>query len=187
VRGGERKMDCRKVDKLLSQYLDNSLDVSCKDKIKSHLDGCKECMSEFNAMAKVDELIKLKAKETPSREYFKNYWQRLKSKLDKNDVQQLPKDRIFLNPFFTRVAFAFNGILIVFLIFLGSLLYVHSQRIRSLELVQEETQKVWYQYLSHLRTKIGVMGNMQTIDKTEERFIINRFPAGKSKEKEVFL
>ncbi len=180
-------LDCRKVNKLLSQYLDNSLDMDCRNKIKNHLKMCKLCMSELNSMGKIDGLIKLKAKETPSKEYFENYLRRLKNKFEGTVVSQNVGNREFKNPFFTKIAFAFNGILIVFLIFLGTLLYIHSQRIKSLEIAQEETQKLWCQYLSHLRTKIFVTENMPSIDKNEERVIINHPRMGRSKEKEVSL
>ncbi|MDD5455306.1 MAG: zf-HC2 domain-containing protein [Candidatus Ratteibacteria bacterium] len=167
-------MDCRKVEKLLSRYLDNSLNESSLDEVKSHLDSCEKCMTEFNAMVKIDGLVKLKAKETPSKEYFENYWRRLEDKIDNGHIYSLSEQKRLFSPFLAR--FAFNSILAALLIFLGGLLYIHSQQIKSLQFVQEETHKTMTRYLAHLRTKIdmkeGIQSSVQPFDKIEKAAIM---------------
>lgn len=123
---------------------------------------------------KIDELIKLKLKESPPKEYFENYSQRVRNKLDRaiipQEVEEVKRER-FLDSVFARAAFAFNVVLIVALVFLGALAYIHSQHIKTLQFVQEESQKDVLRYLAHLRAKVMLFGEdsiSQQLDKLEK-------------------
>lgn len=161
-------MNCNKIEKLLSGYLDNSLNVTYRDEIKKHLAGCQKCMDNLNAMAQIDNLIKLKTKEKPSKEYWENYLPQLENKLNTVITKQLIEDRKLSNSFILKFAFVFNGVLIALLIFLGGLLYINTQQIKSLQLTQEEIQQEMSKTVFHLVTKTNTEGNMSKFDKLEK-------------------
>lgn len=145
-------MDCRKVERLLSDYLNNSLKDRYMDKIKQHLAQCERCTDTFNAMKKIDNLLKLKIKEKPHKEYWQNYWTKLEDRLDNNTTPQQVKNTRLLNPPLPKFSPAFSGILIALLILVNSLLYVKIQQITSLQSAlnkqQEQMQKEISRYLT---------------------------------------
>lgn len=161
-------MNCKKIEKMLSSYLDNSLNITDKDEIKKHLNQCQKCMDYLNTITKIDNLIKLKVKEKPSKEYWESYLPQLENKLNTVITKQLIEDRKLSNSFILKFAFAFNGVLIALLIFLGGLLYINTQQIKSLQLTQEEMQQEMSKTVFHLITKTNAEGNMPKFDKLEK-------------------
>ena len=157
-------MKCKQVEKMLSSYLGNSLKVTYRDAIKEHLAECGKCMNCLNTMTKLDNLLKLKVKEKPSNEYWESYWSRLESKLTRTMPQQLSENGSSFNRFIPKFAFAFNGILIAVVIFLSGILYVHSQQIKLLQSVQEETERQICRYLFQLTTKVNAEPDAQMLD-----------------------
>ena len=135
-------MECKKVERLLSSYLDNLLNIADRDEIKCHLAKCQKCMDCYYAMAKIDNLIKLKVKEKPSEEYWENYWGKLESKLlDRTMILQLSENRSSFNRFIPKFAFALNGILIALLIFVSGLLHIRPQEMKLFQYLHEEMQQ----------------------------------------------
>lgn len=140
-------MECEKVERLLSSYLDNPLKITYRDEIKEHLAKCQKCMNELNTMTKIDSLIKLKVKEKPSKEYWESYWGKLKPKLDRTMVPQQAENRRLRNLFFSPPKFssAFSGILIALLILMNGFLYMSIRELTSsivtISRGEEEMQK----------------------------------------------
>lgn len=154
-------MECKKVERLLSDYLDNSLRVTDRDAIKEHLAKCRKCTDCYYAMAKIDGLIKLKAKEKPSKEYWESYWGKLESKLlDRTRTSQLSENRKLFNLFFTppKFAFALNGILIALLIFVSGLLQIRTQEMKLFQSLHEEMQQQISRHLLYPETRISPVG-----------------------------
>lgn len=157
-------MNCRNVERLLSKYLDNSLDMSERQKLEMHLDVCTKCADNLKSMMKVDNLLKLKLKEKPTKEYFENYWTKLKSRLTEYPTENrtmVPRrfnDGRWSNLFTPRFSSAFSGILIVLLILVNGLLYVQIRQVTSLQTVlaerQEEMQKEISRYLTKTHNKV---------------------------------
>ena len=185
-------MECEKVNRFLSSYLDNSLKTTYRNAIKEHLDRCHKCMDELNTMTKIDNLLKLKTEEKPSKEYWENYWQKLESRLDRTATPRLsgvqssfgrfiPKfapfrdktpqtsdGRLKANLSLTGFAFALNGILIALLIFLSSLLHIRTQEMEWLQSVHEKTIEQISTYLLYPATQgnaLGVKTNTQFFDR----------------------
>ncbi|MCK4904883.1 zf-HC2 domain-containing protein [bacterium] len=182
-------MECEKVQRLLSSYLDNSLKFTYTDSIKEHIAKCQKCMDELDTMTKIDNLLKLKVKEKPSEEYWENYWQKLESRLDRTATPRLSGYRRLFNRFIpkfapfrdktpqisdgrlkanlslTGFAFALNGILIALLIFLGGLLHIRTQEMEWLQSVHEKTIEQISAYLLYPATRGSVKTNAQFLDK----------------------
>lgn len=153
------KMKCSEVERLLSGYLGNlqgdapcgvsSLKAIHIKAIKEHLAECGRCSECFKIMTKVDNLVKLKVKEKPSSEYWENYWPKLENRL----IENLSKNIRPVSVFAPRFAFAFNGILVALLILLSGFLYINTQQIKSLQIIQDEMQEQIGRYLFHFGTK----------------------------------
>ncbi|MBU0534581.1 MAG: zf-HC2 domain-containing protein [Candidatus Omnitrophica bacterium] len=146
-------MECEKVNRFLSGYLDNSLKVTYRNAIKEHLAKCHKCMDELNTMTKIDNLLKLKVREKPSKEYWENYWQKLESRLDRTATLRLSGVQSSFNRFISKFAFALNGILIALLIFLSGLLHIRTQQMEWLQYVHEKTIEQISTYLLYPATR----------------------------------
>lgn len=152
-------MKCKKVERLLSSYLDNSLNIINRDEVKKHLAECQKCMDCLNTMTNIDNLIKLKIKEKPSQEYWESYWSKLESKLlDRTMVPQPSQNRRLFNRFIPKFAFALNGILIALLIFVSGLLHIRTQEVKLFQYLHEEMQQQICKYLLHPETRISSVG-----------------------------
>jgi hypothetical protein len=75
-------MKCRKVEKLLSDYLDGEVKEKEKELIRAHLSECPACRKEFEFYKKSEELIRLKIKEEPLPGFWERCWPELKAKLE---------------------------------------------------------------------------------------------------------
>jgi hypothetical protein len=78
-------MKCKKVQKLLSDYLDGKVKEREKELIEAHLSGCPDCRKELESYKKTEELIKLKVKEEPASEFWERCWSEFKAKLEKEN------------------------------------------------------------------------------------------------------
>lgn len=175
-------MNCKKVKGLLSAYLDSSLKASVQDAVKEHLAKCGKCRDELNTMSKIDNLLKLKIKEKPSKEYWESYWLRLQDRLVHPTTY--PAD-----VYMPRFTFAFNGFLIVALILLSSFLYMNTQQLRWLEYVQGEIQRELGISLFHLSANANPIRDNKEFDSlklrsndTSELFLNEVNPVGISQE-----
>ena len=139
-------MKCGRVEKMLSSYLDDSLKVADTKKVETHLAECQKCASYLRTMTKVDDLIKLKAKEEPPKEYWDSYWPRMKGRLEGIELtsasgakqEKLPIHAGFL----PKLRLAMNSALVVLLILAGTLLYRNSREIKSLRTTIMESKNV---------------------------------------------
>jgi hypothetical protein len=167
--GGEKRMNCRRIERLLSAYIDSTLKADSMAQIKTHLAGCEKCSNELNAMMKVGQLLKLRTKETPSKEYFENYWSRLESKLDRTKALQPSKNRRRANLFIPKFSPAFSGILIALLILVNGFLYMNIQQLTLLQSAlcerQEEMQKEIFRYLTKSDNKVILLNLNYSIKK----------------------
>ncbi len=146
-------MECKKVERLLSSYLDNSLKITYRDEIKEHLAKCQKCMNELNTMTKIDSLIKLKVKEKPSKEYWESYWGKLKSKLDRTMIPRLSENnrRLFNLSFPPKFSSAFSGILIALLILMNGFLYMSIRELTSsIVTISKGEEKIQKQFIGCL-------------------------------------
>ena len=143
-------MNCERIERMLSDYLDNSLKASEKKEVEAHLAKCQKCMHYLETITKVDNLIKLKTKEEPSKKYWDSYWSRLKGKLERTPATLQPdsspsKNR---NPFYLfvpRVSLALNMVLIALVILTAGFLYRNSQQLKSLRVaIIENREKMPY-------------------------------------------
>jgi len=94
----------------------------------------------------IDDLIKLKAKEEPSEEYWNSYWSRLEGKLGRTSAREQlnsfpSRDRNLSHAFMPRMKLALNVVLVVLLILTGSRLYQNTQQMKSLRIALSERQE----------------------------------------------
>lgn len=134
-------MDCKKVKRVLSDYLANSLNPDCMDEVKKHLNECKECADSFKAVVETDNMVQLIAKEEPPEEYWENYLPKFKDKLDRAITTQSPESKKQFHIFLPKFALAFNGILILMLVLTGGLLYKKIQQVESLQFALNKKQE----------------------------------------------
>jgi aspartate dehydrogenase len=93
-RAGDAYMKCKKVQKLLSDYLDGEVKEREKELLEAHLSECPHCRKELESYKKTEELIKLKVKEEPAPEFWEGCWPEFKAKLEKeNRVPQFIERR----------------------------------------------------------------------------------------------
>ncbi len=151
-------------------------------KLRNHLDTCQKCAESLNTMAKIDNLIKLKVKEKPSKEYWESYWRKLESKLDRTMIPQLSENRRLFNFLIpSKFASAFSGILIALLILFNGFLYMRIQELTSSIITiskgEEEMQKQFSRFLTQLKKE----EDLTYLQKVRKDYIINL------KKKEVLL
>lgn len=162
-------MNCRNVERLLSSYLalnqsnldsglDNSLTDAYRDEVKEHLAKCENCKNYLDTITEIDNLVKLKVKEKPSKEYWENYWRRLESKLYRTVTARLSENRRLSNFFLpTRFSSAFSGVIIALLILVNGLLYINIQELKSSMMTiaaQEKIENELYRNLARSRENL---------------------------------
>jgi hypothetical protein len=64
-------MDCRTVRELLSEYIDNELDLKLHSEVKEHLDSCPHCKEEYEDILLVKKALRVYsvAESEPSPEF----------------------------------------------------------------------------------------------------------------------
>lgn len=130
-------MRCRKVERLLSDYIDERISAVLKADLESHLKGCKVCTQHLIAFRKTDELVQLKAEEHPRPEYWNSYWMRLKDKLEHTATTSILKsearpDKRLFPSFFPGFRLAINAAIVALFVFTLGLLYRSNHEIKSL-------------------------------------------------------
>ncbi|MCX6355939.1 MAG: zf-HC2 domain-containing protein [Candidatus Aureabacteria bacterium] len=75
-------MKCRKVKRLLSDYMDGFLDAESVGVLKEHFSRCSSCASDLKAMQRTRELISVKKAEYPPEAYWDGFWPRLRERLE---------------------------------------------------------------------------------------------------------
>lgn len=82
-------MDCEKVRKKLSSYLDDEVNLAQKSKIKEHLKECKVCSSRLQQLRQIHSLVQ----KIPSQEPEPGFYDRLSSRLSEKKISL--KERLF--------------------------------------------------------------------------------------------
>ena len=169
-------MECKKVEKLLSDYTDKSLRADILLEVEKHLAECPNCANYLNAMNKLNGLIKLKVKEKPAEGYFENYRARLESRLKGHTgkegiiLRRLFNGRRRADIFIPRFSSAFSAVLILLMIFVNSLLYVQIRQIASIQSVLSERQYAIQKEMSRYLTKTDkkvILQNLNSIDNND--------------------
>jgi len=75
-------MDCEKVRKELSSYLDNEINLDQKSKIKEHLKKCKTCSYQLKQLRQIQSLVQ----KIPSQKLEPGFYERLSSRLSEKKV-----------------------------------------------------------------------------------------------------
>jgi hypothetical protein len=180
-------MKCDKVKRLLSDYLDNSLEESCKSEIKAHLGECRQCLDSFNTTKKVDNLLKLEQGEKPSEEYFENYWQKLRDKLQRKAALRLAEGKRRFGFFqLPRFSPAFSAVMIAALIFVNGFLYARVQELSSSVLALSKGEEEMQRQFSRFLTKAEKQDNITYLKIIENGYII-KFTKNEFTKKEVSL
>ncbi len=111
-------MDCKKVRKKLSSYLDNEVNLDQKSKIKEHLKKCKACSYQLKQLRQIQSLVQ----KIPSQKPEPGFYERLSSRLSEKEMSL--KERLFGWGYswrlFPRIAIAASIVLILSV----SLLYI---------------------------------------------------------------
>ncbi len=69
-------------EKMISQYLDGSLDKKNKARLETHFQKCQRCRQKLEALKQANELVlKLRETSAPPAEYWETYWSRLNRRL----------------------------------------------------------------------------------------------------------
>ncbi|MFQ6082442.1 MAG: anti-sigma factor family protein [Candidatus Aminicenantia bacterium] len=84
-------MRCKKVDRLLSDYLDGAVSEKTAIKLEKHLRDCFQCRLTLSLFRKINKEIKSFLISEPSSEYWTNYWPRLKKKIEKSQAEKRPE------------------------------------------------------------------------------------------------
>ena len=95
-------MRCRRVERLLSDYIDGCLSESQRIIIEEHLKGCSLCRASLKRLEDTLALIKIKAAESPSEAYWNRFWPRLRSRLEERDEGKAPVPCTAPVPIFVR-------------------------------------------------------------------------------------
>lgn len=82
-------MDCKKVRKELSSYLDNEVNLDQKSKIKEHLKKCKACSYQLKQLKQIQNLVQKIPSQKPELEFYK----RLSSRFSEKRISL--KERLF--------------------------------------------------------------------------------------------
>ena len=136
-------MNCRRATRFLSKYLDGNLKSNLKKELESHLEGCTSCSSELASLQKVEKMLKLKAGEHPSPEYWESFWPRLSRRLEETLEQvKVPLiKRVRLAEIWERLSYPFLpeprlALNVVIVILLGFTLILSHQRGKEINLLQ---------------------------------------------------
>ena len=72
-------MDCRKVKKILSAYIDGELNEHNRQEIINHLKICSDCKKEYEFLFQQDSTLKQLASIEPSPDFRRNFWRKVQN------------------------------------------------------------------------------------------------------------
>lgn len=105
-------MNCQKVEKLFSEYLENELSEKIKNEIKEHLEICGKCSQEFEIFK--DSINSLKSLEVE--DVKEEVWFKIKERISKEESFFEYFYSNYLKPL-PGLAFTFAVIIFVFITF----------------------------------------------------------------------
>jgi len=83
-------MKCRKVRKLLDDYLDHLLPEREREEWEAHLKGCPACREIYRSARKLRELLSPGKRAAVPSGYWKSFWPRLRSRLPERRPRAFP-------------------------------------------------------------------------------------------------
>ena len=108
-------MDCKKVNELLTKYLEEDLNPRDKCAVEKHLRDCRQCEGELALLKQILETAKNEKIPLPSEEYWASYTARLWQKLEGKAPTAEPSKSLWGRPLKWAIpAFALALILMVF-------------------------------------------------------------------------
>ncbi|MCX6339914.1 MAG: PDZ domain-containing protein [Candidatus Aureabacteria bacterium] len=78
-------MRCRKVEWLLSDYIDGILGPTTKGSVEKHLAACQNCASALRRLGRTEVLVKNTPMGQPSESYWKEFYPRLMERLKREE------------------------------------------------------------------------------------------------------
>lgn len=103
----EKKMNCEKVRKELSSYLDNEVDIVQKSIIKEHLEKCRVCSYQLRQLKQIQNIMQ----KIPLQKPEPGFYERLSSRLSEKKVSL--RERLFGWEYSWRLSPSFAGKIIV--------------------------------------------------------------------------
>lgn len=141
-------MNCKRVKKILPQYIENTLSDKENEEIKSHINSCNECAILYNKLLETLALLKPKA-EIPEQAY---YFTRLKQKMENRYEYNNPIIKIILSKKILQATMYLGSIIIA--VYIGILIGSSSPKQNLSDLNTENTEyiKIFaeYQYLNNI-------------------------------------
>ena len=116
-------MECKKIEKWVSDNIDRELSEKKKKTLETHLKRCSSCRS----YAKVIERIHNETKSLEMPEVSPAYWEKFASRLKTKISSSLPEKRRSV-PFILRWRWAWAGAGLIFVIVVGLSLYLIKNR-----------------------------------------------------------
>jgi hypothetical protein len=79
-------MRCRKIRKLISDYIDDELGGNKRKLVEEHLKQCQGCGAFFKGLQATENVTRQKIAQEPSSAYWANYWPRLNEKIERTKL-----------------------------------------------------------------------------------------------------
>ncbi len=118
-------MKCEEVEKLMIDYLDNTLEQGLRQKIEKHLEICERCLDELKDSQKVLNLISKDEMVKPEDSLRINFYHMLHSQIKKSEESKTSSFRKPLAPWYnlSRYRFAAGLALLICGTFIGILIH----------------------------------------------------------------
>jgi hypothetical protein len=105
----EFAMHCRKVERLLSHYIDGQTNAAVQSAIDDHLTGCASCSAAYECLKRTMALTEAGGTVLPPESYWEQFWPRLQERIE---TEAAARDigraglRDLLSPRRTAISFA---------------------------------------------------------------------------------
>ncbi len=129
-------MRCKRVKELLlTDYIDDEVDISLKEEFDKHIEDCPACMAyKINIDNDLSPLFEQAKAESPQDEI----WQNIRSRITQ-DNQKVARSKVFiLSPFLRKGVFAFATAAVLLFIIISFRVINNSQRIAVNKFLLEE-------------------------------------------------
>ena len=152
-------MDCKRIKKMMSEYIDGELKEADIIGVKEHLKSCKKCAEYLSEYQRSWDLLKIWQDVSPLPGFESLFWTRLTSRRSLRE-KVLEKIRIILAP--KRIAYGFATALLVFVLINFSIYKTDELRARSV--IMNFSEDEWdmiedYELIANLDALNG-SGNM---------------------------
>jgi anti-sigma factor RsiW len=131
-------MNCNKIQKLLSSYIDKEIDTKSTIEIEKHLLACSNCKNEYDVLVKTKELLHSLTNIDLPADFYENVQREISKRAEPVSSVQLLLDWFSIRK--KEVLVVSLAVILFFAIFL----------IRNLQLSQRENISIDRLFLSHL-------------------------------------